>query len=203
MYIQPNTTIKLIKGVPLSNDYTDTLYWPDVGSQTAYFAGLPGLSFGAQTYQRVKNWVMRLQVPADQIYDYNYLMFQNTAHGSKWFYAFITKVEYINEAVSEITYELDVMQTWWGELVRLPSYVERETTIADIPGGNLAPEPVDLGPIICHSMERSGYMDSYSVIMARAEIKFPGTSGGSSSGSGSTSGGSGSTSGESGNTGGD
>lgn len=186
MYVQPNTTIKLIKGVPLSNDYTDTLYWPDVATQTAYFAALPGLSFGAQTYQRVKNWVMRLQVPADQIYDYNYLMFQNTAHGSKWFYAFITKVEYINEAVSEITYELDVMQTWWGELVRLPSYVERETTIADIPGGNLAPEPVDLGPIKCHSMERSGYMDSYSVVIARANVTTNSQSSQSSSQSGGT-----------------
>lgn len=180
MYIAPNTTIRLLRGVPLDNDYTNTIHFASAGAQSAHFSGSYTTKvFTAQTYQRVRKGVLRLAVLADEIYDYNYMMFQNTSYGSKWFYAFITKVEYINNSVSEITYELDVMQTWFFDMVRLPSYVERETTIADVIGGNIAPEPVDIGPLKCYNIGRSGTMTSYSVVMAIAD-ETSNTSGGGS-----------------------
>jgi hypothetical protein len=126
-------------------------------------------TFTAQSYQRVKKWVMRLEVLADDIYDYNYMMFQNTSFGSKWFYAFITNVEYINNSVSEITYELDVMQTWLFEATVKPSYVERETAETDVIGANIAPEPIDIGPVKCYDYGRSGTMTNYKVILCIAE----------------------------------
>lgn len=172
MYIQPNTTIYLLKGVPLSNDYTDTIFFASAAAQQAHFqAAYVKKTFTAQSYQRVKKWVMRLQVLADEIYDYNYLMFQNTSYGSKWFYAFITNVEYINDVTSEITYELDVMQTWLFEANVKPSYVEREHTATDVIGENTAPEPVDLGPIKTHSITGAGLGTSYEAVIfiARAQ----------------------------------
>ena len=38
------------------------------------------------------------------------MMFQNSAYGDKWFYAFITSVEYVNDVTSNISFEIDVMQ---------------------------------------------------------------------------------------------
>lgn len=77
------------------------------------FPGLAKHSLTAQTYQRVNKGTMRVGLSADSCYDCNYLMFQNSGFGSKWFYAFITSVEYVNNAVTEITFEIDVMQTWF------------------------------------------------------------------------------------------
>lgn len=56
---------------------------------------------------------MRVEKKAEDLYDCNYLAFQNTSFGSKWFYAFITSVEYVNNITSEITFEIDVLQTYF------------------------------------------------------------------------------------------
>ena len=107
--IQPNTIIRLLHNVPLDNKYTDTLYWETASHQHANMLSLTKYTFTEQTYQRVNRNRLRVQRCADDIYDCNYLMFQNTAFGNKWFYAFITKVEYINNITSEIEYEIDDM----------------------------------------------------------------------------------------------
>lgn len=194
MYIAPNSTIILLKDVPLSRDYTDTIFFASAAAQTSYFqSAYVKKTFSAQSYQRVKKWVMRLEVLADEIYDYNYMMFQNTSFGSKWFYAFITNVEYLNNSVSEITYELDVMQTWLFEATVKPSYVERETPETDVIGANIAPEPIDIGPVKCYDYGRSGTMTNYKVILCIAEeatntvIPTPSTNNSGSESSGSES----------------
>ena len=48
----------------------------------------------------------------EALYNCNYLAFQNASFGGKWFYAFIDSVEYVNNVTSEVTYTIDVMQTW-------------------------------------------------------------------------------------------
>ena len=115
MYIQPNSTIRLLTGIPLDNTYAHTIYFANKNAQAEYFASKTktGCTFNAQTYQRVNKGTMRLQVLADDIYDCNYLMFKNTSYGDRWFYAFITSIEYVSNIVSEISYEIDVMQTWF------------------------------------------------------------------------------------------
>ena len=113
MYIEPQTNVKLLRNVPLDNTYEHTIYFGDAGSQTSYFSGLTKYNLTNYTYQRVNSNQMRVAKKADDLYDCNYLMFQNTAFGSKWFYAFVTGVEYVNNETSTITYEIDVMQTWF------------------------------------------------------------------------------------------
>ena len=108
--IEPNSKIFLIKNVPLNNAYKHTIYFSDKSAQAVYFKGKIFKEFEAQSYQRVNSGTLRLGVKADDIYNASYLMFQNTDFGNKWFYAFITSVNYVNNAVSEITYELDVIQ---------------------------------------------------------------------------------------------
>lgn len=141
MYIAPNTVIKIIKNCPLDNTYTHTIYFNDVASQITYFSGLAKYTLTQQTYQRVNKGVMRVQYKAEDLYDCNYLMFQNSAFGSKWFYAFIKSVEYINNVTSEITFEIDVMQTWFFDYEIQPCFVERNHVLDDTPFTWFAPEP--------------------------------------------------------------
>ena len=106
MLIEPSTNIRLLKGVPLDNTYRNTLYFKpnEVDAQTETFKGYTKHNLTNQTYQRVNKGVARVGLKAEDIYDCNYMMFQNTNFGNKWFYAFITSVEYVNNTVSEITF---------------------------------------------------------------------------------------------------
>lgn len=130
MYIAPNTSIKILQNVPLDSTYDHTIYFsPNSAGNTAqynYFVSKTKYNLSEQTYQRVKRGWLRVGVVADNLYDCNYMMFQNTNFGSKWFYAFIKSVEYINNAVSEIEFEIDVMQTWNSEYTLDQCFVERE-----------------------------------------------------------------------------
>lgn len=140
MYIAPNSNIRILKNVPLDNDYEHTLYFESVSGQSGYFIGKTKYAIGDSQYQRVNAGVMKVNYNAELLYDCNYLMFQNENFGSKWFYAFIKSVEYVNNVTSKITFEIDIMQTWWFECQLGMCYVEREHTASDVLFEHLQPE---------------------------------------------------------------
>lgn len=171
MVIAPNTDIILLRNVPLDNTYTDTLYFSNATEQFNHFYNTSTYAkkvFGNNTYQRVNSGVMRIEVSADEIYNYNYLMFRNTNYGSKWFYAFITGVEYVNNAIAEIRYEIDVMQTYFFDYELEQCYVDRETSATDNVGENILDEPVELGPIKTYETNRSGLFEGWGVLISTA-----------------------------------
>ena len=152
-YIQPNSTVKICKGVPLDEGYEHTVLFTNRDTQVAGFASYikynlsnnQGADFSGITYQRVKEGVMRVNILADNLYDCNYLLFQNTNFGTKWFYAFINKVTYVNNATSEIEYTLDLMQSFLFDYTIPPCFIEREHALTDVIGDNLVPENVNTG----------------------------------------------------------
>ena len=145
MYIAPNSTVYLLTGVPCDKSYVHTLYFENKNEQYSYFYGKQVKTFTNVSYQRHSKNSIRLECLADDIYNVNYLMFQNTAYGNKWFYAFINNVEYINNVTTEITYTIDVIQTWYFDYTLGTCFVEREHTLTDVVGENTVPEPVDGG----------------------------------------------------------
>lgn len=147
MYIEPNTTIKLYSGVPLDNTYNHTLYFASESEQQSYFS-TSKYTFSAQSYQRVERGKMRIERKADDLYDCNYLAFKNVNYGNKWFYAFITSVEYINNVTSEITFEIDVMQTYLFDVELKDCFVEREHSETDVIGENIQAEPIETGEYV-------------------------------------------------------
>ena len=159
MHIEPNTNIKLLKNVPLDNSYSNTIYFGDKSSQVAYFSSKVKHNLTNYTYQRVNKGSMRVGISADKCYDCNYLMFQNTSYGTKWFYAFITSVEYVNNDVCEIGYEIDVLQTWLLDCTLCHSFIERQHSILDIAGDNTVPESVPLGEYVANEVSNHFYTD--------------------------------------------
>ena len=126
MDVVPNTKLYLLKGVPITNNYKDTLYFASTTAQYNYFYSKRIQTYTDFTYQRVESGKLRVALGAEDCYACNYLMFQNSGFGTKWFYAFITGVEYINNACTEITYELDKIQTWFYDLTLKPCYIKRQ-----------------------------------------------------------------------------
>lgn len=166
MYIAPNTTIRMLKDVPLDNTYRNTIYFADVGNQTSYFSGKTKYTFAAQSYQRVQKGALRIGLKADDLYDCNYLMFQNTAYGNKWFYAFVTGVEYVNNETSEVSFEIDVMQTWCFDYDVKMSFVEREMSVTDKIGDNLVPENLEIGDYIYKDLGLTSLFNLYQIVIA-------------------------------------
>lgn len=158
MYIAPNSKIYICNNVPLDNTFQHTIYWDTIGYQQAYFRERAKYVLDNQSYQRVERGKMRIRLLADNIYDCNYLAFQNTAYGNKWFYAFITSIEYVNNDTSEVTFEIDPIQTYWfnpdGTLCTQlrACFVEREHSQTDVVGENLVPENVELGDYVADHM---------------------------------------------------
>ena len=146
---QALTVIKIIKGAPCDDTYSDVIKFGSAGAQAGYFSGLAKYTFTNCSYQRVNSSVAsprspltcRIPTVADNVYDCNYIMFQNKAFGSKWFYAFIRRMNYVSPDCTEIEYEIDSYQTYQFDYTVKPSMVLREHPIDDTRFSNSQPEP--------------------------------------------------------------
>lgn len=147
MTIEPQTNIKLLANVPLDNTYKDTLTFGSLGAQSSYFSGKAKYSFSSCRYQR-ETGQMYVEVNAEDVFDCNYIMFQNNNFGSKWFYAFISRIDYLNPKTTAITFEIDVLQTWYYEYTVKECFVEREHVANDAIGANTVPENIEHGPYV-------------------------------------------------------
>ena len=95
-YIEPNSTIRLLTGCPLDKTYDHTIYFASQSAQTSYFQSLTKYTYSNYSYIR-QTRTIKVQADAGaNLYDCNYLMFKNTSFENKWFYAFVTSIEYVN-----------------------------------------------------------------------------------------------------------
>lgn len=175
MAIEPNTTIKVYHNVPLDIGQDRSIAWANISEQNTYFhtsaSSILKRTFSNTTYQRVRKGAMRVEATADDLYDCNYLAFQNTNYGNKWFYAFITSVEYVNDITSEITFEIDDLQTWYFEMQLQPSLVERCHTTTDVIGEHIEPEPVVLGEYVFNNKKiQDEVIEAYRPIRDYSEL---------------------------------
>lgn len=148
MYIEPNSKIYILKDVPLDVTFDHTMWWPNKEAQTSGFMSKIKYRFTEQSYQRATKNSIRVEILCDRLYDCNYIMFQNTSFSNKWFYAFITNLNYLGNDVTEITYQLDPIQTWFFEFELAQSFVIREHSETDAIGDNVMPEAVPMGDYI-------------------------------------------------------
>lgn len=147
-YIAPNSWITLCKNVPLDASYDHQITFANVNAQRAYFLSKRVVELGANSYQRAMSNRLRIACTMEQAVQCNYLYFSNDSFENKWFYAFITGWEYVNNVTTEITYEIDVFQTFWFDFDIKPSFVEREHSNTDVAGENTVPETLEQGEYI-------------------------------------------------------
>lgn len=141
-YIAPNSTVWLYKGVPLDPNYENTYWFPNKSAQKAQFDNsYLAYTFTAQSYCRATGNAIRIQRNPDDLINCNYMAFRNTSFGNKIFYAFIDEVAYINNSTAEVRFTIDVLQTYFRDVIFMPSYIEREHSATDNIGDNIVPEP--------------------------------------------------------------
>ena len=173
--ITPNTDLYLLK-VPLEINDINQLDFANATAQYNYFNSLPKLTVDDFTYQRKDN-VIRFPAQFDEIITYNYCMYRNTEYSDKWFYAFITNMEYVNDNMTSITIKTDVWQTWQFDLNFKPCLIDREHTNDDTVGSNTLPEGLELGEMVTNgAVINFGGGSDYCVVVEVSQIENTGES---------------------------
>lgn len=144
--ITPQSDVYLLK-VPLEIDNSNQLTFSNATAQHTYFESLPKKSYDDFTYIR-KDGVLRIEAVFDDILSYNYVMYRNDAYSNKWFYAYITGMEYVNDGVTDVSIATDVFQTWQFDLTYKRTFVEREHVNDDTVGLHTLPENLELGEYV-------------------------------------------------------
>lgn len=151
--------------VPLENDYKHTLHFDSKTAQENYFTNKVKNIITECAYQRKDN-VIRYPACMDDIINCNYVMYKNNAHSSKWYYAFITNMEYQNDNMTLISIETDVIQTWLFDYRFKPSFIEREHVLVDDAGLHTVPEGLDTGEYVVREKMVCSDLQSRSLVLA-------------------------------------
>lgn len=161
-------------GIPFDPSYENTMYFTDLTEQNTYFASKISHVVENSSYQRVSNGYIKVGWVVDtlggsvinQLYNANYMRFKNTNFENKWFYAFVDKVEYINNNTVGVYYHLDVLQTWHFEYTFNQCFIERQHTETDVLGRNTIPENFELGEYVMDALHELSYEPCAIVVTA-------------------------------------
>lgn len=174
MYIVPNSTVYILSGIPINKNYQHTIYFDDANAQYNYFKKHVKKTFTGVSYQREKRGWMRVECSADELYNCNYIMYQNTAYNNKWFYAFIDSVEFVNNVTCEVTFTLDVMQTWFFDYTLQACFIDREHVADDTIFTHTVPENIGFGePIVNRVQWDDAYQFKASGVIYTASEQSP------------------------------
>ena len=174
MSFNPTSTIHLCN-VAIDNTYKNQIYFATKGEQTNYFLGKAVKSFSNYNVIRktLPNGDLQSSVKVaeniDNLRNCNYMFYQNANHGTKFYYAFIVKLIYINEETTEIVFETDVYQTWLFDVELLPSFVVREHSKSDAIGDNLVPEKFNFQDYVYADLEVDNPLDDWGYLIASSE----------------------------------
>lgn len=160
MTVTPQGIVSLCK-TPLENDYKNQLTFANANAQQTYFLTTVQQNVSDYTYIK-KDGVIKVGINIDSIIQCNYLFYRNVGFTTRYYYCFITKMEYVNENCTAIYFETDCFQTWQFDLVYKASFVEREHVNDDTIGLHTVPEDLETGEYICNSHTKDSTMDSYA-----------------------------------------
>lgn len=161
--------LKLFTGVPLDRE----------GQHTIWFRR-PGLTNEGQAYRerqinffnryflrqadypvqfnRVTDGEVQVKGTFENLDDVNYIALSNVPPDSgseRWHYAFVDKVQYINQNTVKIYYTLDPLQCYQDAIQFGECFLERQHIPAsdDTPGSNLVPDSIPYGDYVYQNVQ--------------------------------------------------
>lgn len=168
-YIPPNSTVEIFGDLGLSPTHDDTLYFASTSAKDSYFSALNKLgTYSNLSYSRRNRGVIRIQAAMSTLVGASYMRFKNNSFENKWFYAFVTAVEYVNNVTTDIFFEIDVIMTWMGAFTLGQCYVERQHVTNDSIGANIADEGLKCGEYVCEGSSTTALFGTYYVCVYKA-----------------------------------
>lgn len=159
--VTPQGQIYLCK-TPLVSDYKHQLTFSNLQAQLSYFNSKIEKTFDNYTYIKHDNMI-KVGENIDNIINCNYLFYKNTGFTNKYYFCFVTNMEYINENCTAIYFTTDVFQTWQFDINYHPCFVEREHVNDDTIGAHTVEENLNVGEIICESIDEYNKFTGYYI----------------------------------------
>lgn len=139
--VTPMTVLHICSGVKSDTSLIDVLSHSNRDTQYNYYS--KKIKYTCMDMVPIRNNVVRVPYVCDDLFDCNYVLWKNANFKDKWFYGFITELNWINVGVTEITIQTDPWETWKFDLTFPVCYVERMHVNNDTFGEWKAPEPFD------------------------------------------------------------
>lgn len=126
--IQPQGELYILTDIPLDAEYNNTMDFDDELSQQTYFQSKIAVVFDSNDqnkgYKFIRdNQSINVYANIDDLFGCNYLMYKNK---NKWYYAFITRKDYVSPEVTRLIIKLDVLQSFMFDYEINDSFIARE-----------------------------------------------------------------------------
>lgn len=150
-YVIPNSTVVLLKNISLTPTYENTV---DYDNATDQYNDMYAHKLGQWdrcTYvgKNKQKGTIRLESTQGLLMQQaTYMMFKNTSYEDKWFYAFVTDVTWVNNVTWEVSFILDVIQTYYFDFSYEKCFIERGHVHDDTIGANIVDEKLNTGEYI-------------------------------------------------------
>ena len=164
-----NSKIILCKGIKLDKDYVNVLSYSEQQMLSLCNDNSHKIAEASDYTFIDRNRKIRVAFTYSQCVQANYIVFQNPDYSNKWFFAFITNVEFKGNNNTEISFQIDSWSTWFDKWTKKPCYIIREHVNDDTIGANIIPENLDVGDVIEEEEEEdSSYTNEYGYWIAIA-----------------------------------
>lgn len=142
-----STVVDIYENLPLQAGYVESMWFSDLSAQETAFMPYRKYHLTDATFQR-ETWSFRAPYGIEYLRQCNYIRYLNSDTDNKWYYGFITSLNYVNPNMTEVIFEIDVVQTYMFDWEFQRCFIERETVDDDTFGKHTIPENLEIGPII-------------------------------------------------------
>lgn len=160
----PNTEIWICGNIPWDSDYNHVRNFGTEAALREYLKSMSpssGEPWHIQQMSPIGFGEARVRLPKQetQLMGANYMMFINHNIAERYFYAFITSIDWLSDNSCLIHYELDYYQCCAYRAQYKPCFVVREhvPVANDTFGGNLIPENLETGEMVCNKSNQLGF----------------------------------------------
>lgn len=170
------TSVQIFANAPVDPTLTDVCMVPSRGAWESALQQYQINAVEQCTYQRDRG-VIRYPAAYPALSHANYCSFYNNAHQGllgqvyRW-YAFITKVTYVNDNLTELEIKVDPFHTYQTEISASlgNAYIDRMHTNTDEPGDNTLDDGIAVGDYVTQSIGTLDFSSDLTIIIGSTKV---------------------------------
>lgn len=191
-FITPVGKVWLLKNIPFDKDYNHTKYFSSASAQHEWICGTSRI-IGSSNPKEAQNIIkdplkgtIKLAGHQENYLSCTYLCWTNTSIDGTlpdkhiYNYAFVDDIRYVSNAVMEIDYTIDAIQTYLfqGGVSIDKAFIRRTHTQSDDFGEHIEPEPLSSDRYVYNNIRKTTFYDpdisKWSILMYASKSRSEG-----------------------------
>lgn len=167
-YIAPTSETEFFPSLGITE--TDKKYFNSLTEKNAFFDSLvPITHLENMSYIQKSEGVIRAEIDMKTASQFGYMRYRNKLFENMWFYAYVDRVEYVNNDLTNIYFSIDSVTTYQGIFSMKECFIKRQHSVSDAIGANIASENVNFGEYITEEVETTNIFDEYAIAIFTTE----------------------------------